>query len=68
MSISNEEYYEELLYTAHHLGIHEQSLQLASSIRTNNQSIDPVDAYATALHQLTTYEYPKFDNTEQHTH
>ena len=64
MSISNEEYYEELLYTAHHLGIHEQSLQLASSIRSNNRSMDLIDAYATALHQLTTDEYPKFENIE----
>jgi hypothetical protein len=68
MSISNEEYYEELLYNAHHLGIHDHVLQLASSIRTNNESLDLLDAYATAFHRLTEYEYPKFENTEHHTH
>jgi hypothetical protein len=67
MSISNEEYYEELMYEAHRLGIYTQTHHLADTIKSVNPHITPIDAYATALQHLTENIYPKCVYNERDT-
>jgi hypothetical protein len=53
MSMSNEEYLEEIMYTAYSHGIDEQVRRIGNAIMQERPYLDACDAYACALQELT---------------
>jgi len=52
MSMSNEEYLEEIMYTAYSRGIEEQVRRIGNSIMQERPYLNVCDAYACALQEL----------------
>lgn len=53
MSISNEEYFEEIMLQAYENNVSEHIHELANELLSSQMFLDKCDAYYIALHQLT---------------